>query len=140
MQIKTKSERVSLKQLKSKLLTLGGERFQVDWFLNEQLPPMVRTVLYHYGEAIEPSNVKYIKMESGQCHAHCETLSQKHGWDWFTGFALSRDGIWRVHSFCLDGTEIIETTESRVRYFGMPRGLFDLTILRALNKKFSIKM
>ena len=101
---------------------------------------MVRTVLYHYGEAIEPSNVKYIKMESGQCHAHCETLSQKHGWDWFTGFALSRDGIWRVHSFCLDGTEIIETTESRVRYFGMPRGLFDLTILRALNKKFSIKM
>jgi hypothetical protein len=36
-----------------------------------------------------------------------------------TGYALSRDGVWRQHSWILahDGT-LVETTEKRVQYFG----------------------
>jgi hypothetical protein len=36
-----------------------------------------------------------------------------------TGWALSDDGLWRQHSWILRGKTVIETTETRVRYFGV---------------------
>ena len=38
-----------------------------------------------------------------------------------TGYGLSRDGIWRPHSWCVDRKtgKIIETTERRTKYFGV---------------------
>ncbi len=36
-----------------------------------------------------------------------------------TGYALSRDGVWRQHSWCYtDNGVVVETTEKRVQYFG----------------------
>ncbi len=37
-----------------------------------------------------------------------------------TGYALSGDGGWRQHSWCIttDGRAVVETTVRRVRYFG----------------------
>jgi hypothetical protein len=38
-----------------------------------------------------------------------------------TGYGLSKDGIWRPHSWCIDRKtgKIIETTERRTKYFGV---------------------
>ena len=37
-----------------------------------------------------------------------------------TGYALSRDELWREHSWAWDGDgRLIETTEPRTRYFGV---------------------
>jgi len=35
------------------------------------------------------------------------------------GYALSEDGLWRQHSWAVQKTDIIETTEERVKYFGI---------------------
>lgn len=39
-----------------------------------------------------------------------------------TGYALSKDGMWRMHSWCIDTrnpeVKVIETTTERVAYFG----------------------
>lgn len=35
-----------------------------------------------------------------------------------TGYALSKDGVWRQHSWCYNGSNIIETTVKRLLYFG----------------------
>lgn len=67
-----------------------------------------------------------LKGQRSQCHAnaafawkdHPETLGI------VTGYGLSRDGIWRQHSWLrdlIDG-QVFETTEPRAIYFG-----FDLT-------------
>jgi hypothetical protein len=36
-----------------------------------------------------------------------------------TGYALSDDGLWRRHTWALEGERVIETTEPRVLYFGV---------------------
>ena len=42
---------------------------------------------------------------------------------WMTGFALSDDGLWRCHSWCVSmrpkGLAIVESTVSRLCYFGL---------------------
>jgi len=35
-----------------------------------------------------------------------------------TGWALSKDGLWRQHSWVIINDKIIETTEIRIKYFG----------------------
>jgi hypothetical protein len=35
-----------------------------------------------------------------------------------TGYALSKDGLWRRHSSGIDHGLVVETTEPRIRYFG----------------------
>ena len=58
-----------------------------------------------------------------QCHSNSAALylARKDFEDIkiMTGFALSEDGLWRFHSWCiLDNMKIIETTEKRLAYFG----------------------
>jgi hypothetical protein len=36
-----------------------------------------------------------------------------------TGYALSEDGLWRQHSWAMDGDKIVETTVPRHTYFGI---------------------
>jgi hypothetical protein len=36
-----------------------------------------------------------------------------------TGYALSDDGLWRQHSWGILRNGILETTEVRIRYFGI---------------------
>ncbi len=43
-----------------------------------------------------------------------------------TGWALSEDGLWRQHSWIIEGRTLIETTTPREKYFG-----FELTPLEA---------
>ena len=68
--------------------------------------------------------------EPGQCHVNTanayEQNSDTKDLIICTGYALSKDGIWRQHSWLLEGYNtskqyryhLIETTEKRVAYFG----------------------
>lgn len=59
-------------------------------------------------------------MEQSECHANCEALYQKNKTHKiYTGYALSKDGLWRNHSWIITKNgSIIETTELRVLYLG----------------------
>lgn len=56
------------------------------------------------------------------CHENCRELAGRDpSLVWHYGYALSDDGMWREHSWCVkpDGG-IVETTVERVAYFGTP--------------------
>jgi hypothetical protein len=65
------------------------------------------------------NNVELIKMKQSSCHENCEKLFMEGKIDSCVfGYALSNDGLFRVHSWGLKDGKIIETTEKRLLYFG----------------------
>lgn len=65
------------------------------------------------------------KMERNHCHKNAAVIARAKGWEMWSGLALSDDGIWRVHSWCVAkkngrGTgRVYETTLHRVMYYGV---------------------
>lgn len=57
-------------------------------------------------------------MRTARCHENCEMLLfQQQAQISYSGIALSKDGIWRAHSWCVNSFGyIIETTEPRLFY------------------------
>lgn len=55
------------------------------------------------------------------CHSNVARLFEKGEIETIcTGYALSDDGLWRQHSWgLLDGDVVVETTQTRVSYFGI---------------------
>jgi hypothetical protein len=70
---------------------------------------------------INKNNIKLIEMKTSGCHDNCDILYEKdNSIKIFSGYALSLDGLWRFHSWCIDKDNcIIETTESRLLYYGV---------------------
>lgn len=50
-----------------------------------------------------------------------------------SGYALSDDGLWRQHSWGLDGDVVVETTLDRVDYFGLHLTGVDAALFAASN-------
>lgn len=75
------------------------------------------------GQLWGPTN-RVIKGADSQCHANSALLFEANQGSLLlaTGYALSEDGLWRQHSWCLlpapRSTQVVETTESRLLYFG----------------------
>lgn len=69
---------------------------------------------------IDDSVILYMPLESSQNKENCDFLiAHKLASNIFYGYAMSKDGLWRFHSWGKTGTgEIIETTEPREKYFG----------------------
>jgi hypothetical protein len=70
--------------------------------------------------------------EANLCHDQSAALwwSTRGKAQVVTGWALHRDGLWRPHSWCVEGRQIIETTPNTFRrYFGV-----------ALNAKEAFRM
>jgi hypothetical protein len=66
-----------------------------------------------------PLEIKYIKMKRSCCHENCERMLTEGKIDkWMFGYALSRDGLFRTHSWGVKNEIIVETTEKRLLYFG----------------------
>lgn len=67
---------------------------------------------------IIPDHLIMKKMSDSMCHDNCAELLHKGLCNaMVTGYALSPDGAWRHHSWCLDHEcNIIETTERRIAY------------------------
>lgn len=70
---------------------------------------------------LDESIVLYLPLESSQCHNNCDfLLAQKLAANIYCGYAMSKDGLWRFHSWGKsESGEIIETTEPREKYVGI---------------------
>ena len=67
---------------------------------------------------IFPESVILRPMAQSRCHDNCAQLLYNGQCNsMVTGYALSPDGMWRYHSWCLDHEcNLIETTERRIVY------------------------
>jgi hypothetical protein len=108
--------------LREKLLGIGGAEI-VALPLTMGIDPFV-PLLEIWGQVME-GPVTYRRMEPSECHVNVARLwGERKKWSRLigvgTGYALSDDGLWRGHSWGLTKRGIIETTVSRVKYFGLP--------------------
>lgn len=104
----------NLEKLKQKLLKIAG------WAVI--LPETNQPDIEEYFTRGKKSHGKS-KLKLGlpsQCHHNSSLLwiKSKEKIKICTGFALSDDGVWRVHSWGLENNTIIETTEKRLLYYG----------------------
>ena len=101
-------------QLKKTLLDIGGWGAVIP-----AIEPDLLSILKK-GRRFSGSS-KSMKGEPSRCHSNSAAC-----WDEnrelckiCTGYALSKDGMWRQHSWVLTNNGVVvETTEKRVQYFG----------------------
>jgi hypothetical protein len=104
--------------LKEKLLEFGGDEVCIH-LVDDDIDKILNNGQLWCGD-----HVKYEEGETGQCHRNSINLwyENKHRLAFATGYALSEDGMWRCHSWCIDtycDNRVVETTEPRVAYFGV---------------------
>lgn len=101
-----------LEPLKRKLLSLGGTAACI-WGEPDYEAIMTR------GQAWDGRDVLRGPGAASRCHGNVSRLWETNkDFRICTGWALSDDGMWRSHSWGLLGDKIVETTASRVGYFG----------------------
>ena len=91
-------------------------------------PPRANNLIWllrYFGRPLT-AKVSERPMEEGQCHANVARLWQRGALNGVgMGYALSSDGLWREHSWGFENDRIVETTEPRLKYFGIRlRGVF----------------
>ena len=105
-------------ELQDVLLSYGGKSMvMIDAFDPDTLKIINRGVI------LDGASAYMMPGAPNQCHCN-----SAHLWDnnrdktlLCTGYALSDDGLWRQHSWCIDlrkPSAVVETTESRRAYFG----------------------
>src|SRR5262245_33475586 len=99
--------------LQDRLLKMGGKRLvrqEGDEFAAEVL---ARGRLFDLP-------VKRKRGQRNRCHANAADLWARDPdrLQLATGYGLSDDGLWRLHSWAVGQGRVIETTEVRLRYFG----------------------
>lgn len=103
--------------LKVKLFAIGGSRISPQ-------PCDFISIIASHSELIDlPVTLR--RMEGNRCHHNVALLWEQRKSRGrlkaiATGYALNEDGMWRPHSWGLTTTHILETTISRLRYFGIP--------------------
>lgn len=116
-------EQTKLLPLRDKLLSFGGEEVCLPAY-EEDLERLLADGQFWYGDRV-------IKMQGlpNQCHSNSSNC-----WDvnrdkivLCTGYGLSKDGMWRQHSFCIKinpkRNYVVETTVDWVGYFGFVMNL-----------------
>lgn len=101
-------------ELKKTLLAIGGWGACIPHIESDLLQILQRGRRF-------PGRSKSMKGEPCRCHSNSAAC-----WDEnrdlckiCTGYALSKDGVWRQHSWCYTNNGVVvETTEKRVQYFG----------------------
>jgi len=101
-----------LKPLMDKLLNIDGK------FIVSVPEPDLKKILA-YGKRVDDYKVIFKPMIPCHCHNNVIKLCLEGKGRMATGWALSDDGLWRQHSWLVKDKTIIETTESRKRYFGI---------------------
>lgn len=101
------------KQLKEKLLSIGGGEV-----LLHQVAPSDIDRLLTRGELWSGRKDRMQRMQHNRCHENSVRLWEGKKGDLVNGFALSRDGLWREHTWIVNGDMVIETTEPRAAYYG----------------------
>lgn len=113
-------EQPHLKKLYHRLLRIGGMAV-VLWNGTNNEDIVAR--LLRSGRADSGRRAILKLGEQSECHENSAKLHREAPgrYEVRTGYALSKDGIWRHHSWVVDAdtNNIIETTEKRVTYFGV---------------------
>jgi hypothetical protein len=106
-----------LKPLKTLLVRLGGDFIVAP----PRTPDQDVSSLLELGFVTSgPITLKVMKFSS--CHQNVATIWTKRRFGVVgiaTGYALSEDGLWRQHSWGILREGVLETTEARVKYFGI---------------------
>jgi hypothetical protein len=110
--------RPDLTKLKQHLLGQGGRNFQRNDFIAAQITPKMVKNLLAEGAFRAGRGAELCKMETSECHENARLLAHRADTELWFGFALS-GGVWRIHSWCVRGHQIIETTDPRETYFGI---------------------
>lgn len=120
--------------LNQTLLKIGGSC--VDEALGNFTDSRVLEFLFEYGREFSTEGLECLQetpfpdhhyfFRPNECHKNCIELCCYLGnggsqYAIVYGWALSHDGVWYGHSWCIKRTEpqhIVETTRARVAYFG----------------------
>lgn len=78
-------------------------------------------MLSQHGMLVEYKRILRRRLARNECHNNARMLHQRDPTNilYATGYGLSDDGLWRNHSWCMRDDVLIETTISRMMYFGM---------------------
>ena len=104
-----------IKLLRALLLELGGVELVAPSGFDPDVPFLIDSGFAMVGPA------KCNVMERSACHKNTARLwlAKRRGLIGIgTGYALSKDGLWRQHSWGVRRNGILETTVARVKYFG----------------------
>ena len=110
------SQQPELKRLKALLLRLGG-----DFLVAPPKPDQDISMLLEHG-FVTSGPVTLKVMKSSSCHQNVASIWTKKKFGIVgiaTGYALSDDGLWRQHSWGILRDGVLETTETRLKYFGV---------------------
>lgn len=105
-------------QIRDKLLAIAGEEVCLPC-VEEDLDNILT-----YGQLWSGKGARRMRGEASQCHSNSANLweNNKDKTVICTGYALSKDGMWRQHSWLMHikprSNQIVETTELREAYFG----------------------
>jgi len=105
-----------LKHLKTILLRLGGEFLVAPPKPDQDVPLLLEQGFLTSG----PTTIRVMK--SSSCHQNVASVWTKRRFGIVgiaTGYALSGDGLWRQHSWGILRDGVLETTEARLKYFGL---------------------
>lgn len=101
--------------LKAKLLSLGGD--SVSMYMEEDLERIIKR-----GIALKGHRARMERGEPCACHSNAAYLwdANRDSVNIMTGYALSKDGCWRQHTWAVmkDLQTPVETTTRRALYFG----------------------
>ena len=109
-------EQPDVKRLKALLLGLGGSFIVAPPQPDPDIPALLESGFVMSGPA------KLKRGKASMCHQNVASLwkSRRSGVVGIaTGYALTEDGLWRQHSWGLLRDGVLETTEPRVKYFGI---------------------
>lgn len=114
-----------LEVLRGLLLGLGGIHLVAPPSPDAALPLLIDAGFVMAGPVVRTT------MKKSECHRNVAEIwaEKQHALVGIgTGYSLSDDGLWRQHSWGLRREGILETTISRVKYFGvlLQRGDADL--------------
>lgn len=115
MEIKWLLVNPEMRSLKEKLLSLGG-----DFVVLRDEPDLDK--LLDRGQTFSSTKIILHEMAVNNCHSNVAELfrSSSNRERIVTGWALNDDGLWRQHSWLVtQNGDIIETTESRLMYYGV---------------------
>ena len=105
-----------LKVLRRLLLGLGGTHLVAPPSPDGTLPLLINAGFVMAGPVVQRT------MKKSDCHRNVAEIWAKRQDELVgigTGYSLSDDGLWREHSWGVRREGILETTVSRVKYFGV---------------------
>jgi hypothetical protein len=110
-------ELAALAPLKARLLGYGG------WAVILPLVEQDLANLLERGILLDGAGAVIRRGEPSRCHYNVARFwgtNRRSTYDIFTGYAFSKDGLWRPHSWMINNTttRLVETTERRVAYYG----------------------